>query len=96
MNITGISKPALLAALFNASKQQGLGFMDHRGAAQMTEVEAAEVIAQHGLHFDYLRGRVMKISIDGDMLNPRLYDRDNGAGAAERAIERLRIAAGVA
>jgi hypothetical protein len=96
MNITGISKAALLAALFNASKQQGLGFMDLRGAAEMTEVEADEVIAQCGLHFDYLRGRVMKISIDGDTLDPRLYDRDDGAGAAERAIEPLRIAAGVA
>ena len=96
MNITSISKPALLAALFNASKQQGLGFMDLRGAVQMTEEDAAEVIKQQGLHFDYLRGRVMKIGIDGDTLNSRLYDRDNGAGAAERAIASLRAAAGAA
>jgi hypothetical protein len=93
MNIKGISKPALLAALFNASKQQGLGFLDPRGAAHMTEEDAAEVIAAQGMYFDYLRGRVMKISIDGDELEPRLYDRDNGQGAAERAIAHLTAAA---
>jgi hypothetical protein len=96
MDITGISKPALLAALFNASKQQGMGFMDLRGVASMTEEDAAAVIEQQGLHFDYLRGRVMKIGIDGDTLNPRLYDRDNGAGAAERAVASLRATAGAA
>jgi hypothetical protein len=94
MDITGISKPALLAALFNASKQQGLGFMDVRGAAPMTVEDAGQVIEQDGMHFDYLRGRVMKIDIEGDALNPRLYDRDNGDGAAERAVAPLRAAAG--
>ena len=94
MNITGISKPALLAALFNASKQQGLGCLDWRGAHQMTEQEAAQIIDEQGMDFDYLRGRVMKISIDGDDLEARLFDRDNGPDAAERAIAHLRVAAG--
>lgn len=94
MNISGISKPALLAALFNASKQQGLGCLDGRGAHQMTEQEAAQIIDEQGMDFDYLRGRVMKISIDGDDLEARLFDRDNGPGAAERAIAHLRVAAG--
>lgn len=86
MNIQGLSKPAVLAALFNASKQQGMGFMDSRGASKMTEADAAEVIENEGMYFDYLRGRVMKIGIAGDELQTRLYDRDNGQGAAERAI----------
>lgn len=89
MNIAGISKPAILAALFNASRQQGMGVLDARGREPMTEGEAAKVIEEEGMDFDYLRGRVMKISIDGDELNPRLYDRDNGQGAAERAIAHL-------
>lgn len=37
-------------------------------------------------YFDYLKGRVMKVSISGDSLDPRLYDRDNGQGAAARAL----------
>lgn len=96
MDITGISKPALLAALFNASRQQGLGVLDTRGAHPMTEEDAAKVIEEQGMHFDYLRGRVMKISIDGDELHPHLYDRDNGPGAAERAVAHLIAARGAA
>lgn len=91
MNVTGISKPALLAALFNASKQQGLGFLDAQGAQPMTEADAAQVLAQQrGMYFDYLRGRVMKIEISGDEVGVALYDRDNGEGAAERAVQHLR------
>lgn len=90
MNIAGLNKPEVLAALFNASRQQGMGFLDKRGSQAMTEQDAAAVIAEEGMHFDYLRGRVMKVSIDGDEIETRLYDRDNGAGAAERAIEPLR------
>jgi hypothetical protein len=93
MNIAGLSKPAVLAALFNASRQQGMGFTDMRGTQPMTEADAAEVIKTDGMYFDYLRGRVMKISLDGDELETRLYDRDNGQGAAERAIEPLRATA---
>lgn len=95
MNIEGLSKPAVLAALFNASKQQGMGFMDSRGASSMSEEDAAEVIvghmtAGHGMCFDYLRGRIMKINIQHDDVNTWGYDRDNGEGAAERAIQPLR------
>lgn len=90
MDISGLSKPAVLAALFNASRQQGMGFLHTEGASRMTEEDAAAVIAEQGMYFDYLRGRVMKIGIDGDNIETRLYDRDNGQGAAERAIEPLR------
>lgn len=90
MNIKGLSKPAVLAALFNASRQQGLGFLDRRGAEPMSEADAEIVIKEQGLYFDYLRGRVMKVDISGDVLEPRLYDRDNGEGAAERALASLR------
>lgn len=89
MNIKGLSKPAVLAALFNASQRRGLGFLDRSGAQAMTEADAAKVIEDQGTYFDYLRGRVMKISIDGDEIETWLYDRDNGQGAAERAISSL-------
>lgn len=86
IDITGIPKPQLLAALFNASKQQGLGFLDASGAAQMTTVEAETAIKEYGANFDYLKGRVMKVDISGDELRVGLYDRDNGEGAAARAV----------
>jgi hypothetical protein len=89
IDISKLSKARVLAALFNSSRQQGLGFLDSRGAKPMSEEEAEKVIAEQGLYFDYLRGRVMKVSLDGDSLEPRLYDRDNGPGAAERALAPL-------
>lgn len=92
INIAGLSKAKVLAALFNASRQQGMGFLDSRGAKPMTEEDAAAVIQAQGLYFDYLRGRVMKVDLEGDELHPWAYDRDNGAGAAERAIASVRAA----
>ena len=88
MNIQGLDKAEVLAALFNASRQQGLGFLDTRGNSQMS-VESAQEILTKTQHFDYLHGRVMKLSLDGDELETRLYDRDNGEGAAERALSEL-------
>lgn len=87
-DITGIDKAELLATLYNASRQQGMGFMHQRGAAGMTADEARAELA-NGDYFDYLHGRVMKISLKGDKLCTRLYDRDNGQGAGERAISHL-------
>lgn len=89
MNIQGINKAQILAALFNASRQQGMGFLDKRGSQSMTVEAAKEIIDGGHLYFDYLYGRVMKISLEGDELETRLYDRDNGNGAAEAAISHL-------
>lgn len=88
MNIKGLDKAEVLAALFNASHQQGMGFLDSRGGRDMTKERAAEILKITG-DFDYLDGRVMKISLDRDEVETRLYDRDNGQGAAERAIAHL-------
>ena len=94
INISGIDKAKVLAALFNASKQQGMGFFDTSGATPMSLDDAAKHIdavtdSDGEIYFDYLRGRVMKVELSGDELNPRLYDRDNGQGAAARALAGL-------
>lgn len=95
INIKGIPKAELLAALFNASKQQGFGLLNPSGTVELTTEEATAILADHppGQRFDYLRGRVMKVNISGDELNPGLFDRDNGEGAAQRAIAGLPLAA---
>lgn len=91
INISGLNKAKVLRLLFNASKQQGLGFLHADGAIPMTEPESEEIIRECAgrLSFDYLKGRVMKVDITGDDLIPYLYDRDNGTGAAERALDQL-------
>lgn len=89
IDISKLDKAEVLAALFNASKQQGLGFLDASGGLPMS-AEEARVILYETQDFDYLRGRVMKVHLGGDEFNPRLYDRDNGNGAASRAIASLK------
>jgi len=82
-------KAAALAALYNRSKPLGMGHL-HYKPEPMTEEEAQKLIDDGGsgrIYFDYLHGRVMKVDLSGDELDPWLYDRDNGVGAAERAIE---------
>ncbi|MFP3924621.1 hypothetical protein [Pseudomonas sp. W5-36] len=100
MNISGLDKAEVLAALFNASRQQGMGFLNSRGDRDMSKERAAEIL-KITEDFDYLDGRVMKISLNHDEVETRLYDRDNGQGSAERAIAHLiaardKTAAGVA
>ena len=100
IDISGLDKAEVLAALHGASKAQGMGFLHDRGSLSVEECR--EIIGDAGtsgtetffaddrLYFDYLRGRVMKVDISGDEIDPRLYDRDLGDGAAERAIAALR------
>lgn len=98
IDIKGIDKAELLAALYNGSRQQGMGFMNPQGRSSMTKDDAQKILSQGGwltnspgrVYFDYLAGRVMKVDIGGDSLDPRLYDRDNGTGACAATIADLR------
>lgn len=79
----------VLAALYNASQPRGMSFW-HYTPGEMTLGEAEEILRKTS-YFDYLQGRVMKVHIDGGSLDPRLYDRDNGEGAALEALEKAGI-----
>ena len=89
-----MERASVLAALWNASKQQGMGLFDKLGGREMkmTRADAADLLDRQGEnpYFDYLRGRVMKIGFDGPYLTRvNMYDRDNGEGAALRALSKL-------
>ena len=88
VDIKGLAPGAVLAALYNASRPQGMGLVRYVDAP-MTEIEGTALLTEER-YFDYLKGRVMKVEISGDTLDPLFYDRDNGAGAAARAIDALR------
>ena len=89
MKIEGLNKAEVLATLYNNAKVQGLGFLQADGK-QMTTEEAKTILDESDdKYFDYLKGRVMKIRIAGDEIDTRLYNRDNGDGAAERVISKL-------
>ena len=90
MDIKGISKAKILAALYNNSSPQGMGWLQAT-PEDMTEAEAQELLDQGETYFDYLNGRVMKVNLSGDDLSPNLYDRDNGEGACERVVKSLSV-----
>jgi hypothetical protein len=84
----GITKAQALMRLFNASQPLGMGFLQPY-QEPMTEEEAERLVERsepYGCWFDYVRGRVMKVNLSKDTFSPRLYDRDNGEGAALAAL----------
>lgn len=99
IDIKGLDKAEVLLALWNASRMQGMSFLGFSGPLTLSKaVECVEQARHTGMsgkeeiYFDYLNGKVMKIDIAPDEIDPRLYDRDNGEGAAQRAIDNLRLA----
>lgn len=89
INIAGLDRAAVLAALVNGSRSQGMGALQDPRRA-ITVAEAQQMIDRSmGLSFDYVCGRVIKCDLSGDTLDPRLYDRDLGLGAARRALAEL-------
>lgn len=96
-NRQGLTSAQVLAALYNASRPQGMGFLQAK-PGDMTVAEAEAILPVHkevadGLslpvsraYFDYLRGRVIKVDVSEDPLDFRLYDRDLGPGAGEAAL----------
>ena len=102
--ITTANAAPALAALFNASRPLGMGFTHPAALKPMStedaqkELDAREakefggsLSGEHrGIYFDYLNGRVMKLDFNaGKALDFRLFDRDNGQGAGERAVAEL-------
>ena len=100
VNIKGLDKAAVLAALHNGTRALGMGAFHDRGRmsvddarrfidAGKNDIGHPRTMGEGALRFDYVQGRPIKVDISGDDFDPRLYDRDAGEGAAERAIAPL-------
>lgn len=87
VNIKGLDKAQVLKALYDHSRPQGLGFL--QAGKTVTLEECAKLLEEH-TDFDYLGDRVLKVDLSEDEFDPRLYDRDNGEGAAQRAVDTIR------
>ncbi len=88
IDIKDLNRADVLAALYNASKPQGMGFMQYE--PKPMQREEAEELLKRGKYFDYLKGRVMKVDLSDNEFDPWGYDRDNGPGAAKAALNALR------
>lgn len=84
IDISKKDKAAVLATLYNHARPLEMGFFQYDPTSM--SVELARELMRNGTYFDYVRGRVMKVNLEGDTLNPSQYDRDNGDGAAAKAI----------
>ena len=77
---------AALAALYNASRPQGMGFL-HYTPENMAETEAKDMMSKtESTYADYVKGRIIKVDFKGGETDLRLFDRDNGQGAGARAL----------
>ena len=86
IDIRGMDKAVVLARLYNAARAQGLGLLVSNNK-DMTPEEARAYLANSGqTYIDYLNGRVLKVELGDELLDPRKYDRDNGPGAAAAAL----------
>lgn len=87
ISLRGLDKAAVLAALYNNAKPQGMGFL-HYEPGNMSLEEARDLLSEY-TYFDYLKGRVMKVDLSKDEFSPVFYDRDNGSDAAAKAFRGL-------
>lgn len=98
INIEGIDRAELLAALHNGTRPLGMGFL-HDLKRDMTKAEATEILAQHtdghgDAHFDYVCGRPLKVWFSRNTLQGAwLFDRDSSPGKCQAIIEALRAKA---
>ena len=89
VDIKGLDKARVLKALYDHSHVQGLGFM-HAAEEGAVTVESCAKLLEKYTQYDYLHGRVLKVDLSGDEFDERLYDRDCGEGAAQRAVDSVR------
>ena len=92
VDINGLDRAEVLRSLYDRARPQGLGFL-HFTSEPMTLKEAQGLVEQ-GNYFDYVNGRVVKVSLPAGAteIDEYLYDRDNGAGAAQKVIDGLKAA----
>lgn len=89
IDIRNLDKAEVLKVLYDASHHQGLGFLQAVPDSVVTVEHCRDLLASN-TYFDYLYGKVMKVDLRDDFFNEAMYDRDNGPGAAQRAINKLR------
>ena len=88
IDISDLDEAQVLCALYNNAKVQGSDFL-HASSEDMRSDQAVSILVKTK-SFDYISGRVMKVSFsDGVLLNAWLYDRDN-ARSVQSIIDELR------
>ena len=95
VDIKGLDKAEVLYTLWRHSHTQGnsfLGLTPEGFTLQKARERIKDLQEKNArLYFDYVEGHVIKCDITDDTFDEFLYDRDCGPGAAENAINELRL-----
>lgn len=84
-----MNKAEVFAALYNAAKPKGAGFINY-DPRSITPEEAVEITkGDFDISFQYVKGRVMKINLSGDEFDPSGYDSENGSDTSQYVIDAL-------
>lgn len=87
VNIKGLDKAELLLELWHNSRANGMSPLFGTRAPSLEECRKA---LENDSYVDYFFGRVIKTDFSGDETEDWLFDRDNGDGAFQQAVDNLR------
>ncbi|WP_410570602.1 hypothetical protein [Amycolatopsis sp. cmx-4-61] len=105
IDIAGLAKEQVLAALYNHAAAVGRGSLHPRNEETANSDVARTLWRTHGeldgqswrrwrrikhIRFDYVHGRLLKVVFRGSSVDVTGFDRRYGPGAAGRVIARLR------
>jgi len=86
-NTHGLQASEVLCALYHRAQPVGYGMLQYKSGGLSLE-EAETLILQHNGAFDYLFGRLMKVSISSSGgVDDWGFDRFYGQGACQNAID---------
>lgn len=92
INIKGLDQAEVLAIL-HAHALPGKGTARFFYTEKPISVGLARAMlfyAPKDYYFDYVEGRALKFQFNGDMLDTTAYDRENGKGAAKKALANIK------
>lgn len=88
VDISNKPKDEVLLNLYNNAHSRGLGFSNY-DPRPMNKKEAQDLLKRF-TYFGYLPGRSLQIDLTYDIIDTSAYNKNNGAGAAEKAISLCR------
>lgn len=91
ISIKGMDKAVVLKALYDHSHCQGMSFLGAMELNHPFNIEDARKVLERSTYVDYCYGHVIKVDFSGDEFDERLYDRDCGPGAAQRAVDSIKL-----
>ncbi|EGE07047.1 hypothetical protein TEQG_06036 [Trichophyton equinum CBS 127.97] len=84
IDITGLDKVELMLALYAKA------WPSMYDIGRLRAEEARRFFDEQKGDFDYVNGRCFKCNLSGDLVDPRLYDRDAGKGRFQEVVTKLR------